>query len=119
VVTQYKEKDVIEAAFKTLKAPELIRIRPLRHWTDTKIRAYIFCCVMSYILIRLMQYKADQARLEMSAKVLKEELSDIKEVIMLYENGRAERKITQKSSVQEKLYALFNLKQIEELVTLH
>ncbi len=42
VISQYKEKDVIEDAFKTMKAPELIRIRPLRHWTDSKIRAYIF-----------------------------------------------------------------------------
>jgi transposase len=119
VISRYKEKEVIEDAFKTMKAPELIRIRPLRHWTDSKIRAHIFCCVMSYVLLRLMQYKAGQAGLEMSAKVLCEELSDLKEVIMVYEDGRAQRKTTQRSSVQDKLYKLFKLEEIEKLVTLH
>ncbi len=38
---------------------------------------------------------------------------------MIYKGGRAERKITQRSSVQEKLYELFNLEEIEKLVTLH
>jgi len=119
VITQYKEKDVIEDAFKTMKDPELIRIRPLRHWTDSKIRAYIFCCVMSYFLMRLMQYKACQAGIEMSAKILKEELSDLREVIMIYDDARAERKVTAKSSVQKKLYDLFELEKIENMVTLH
>ncbi len=115
VLSQYKEKEVIEDAFKTMKDPELIRIRPLRHWTDTNIRAYIFCCVMGYVLLRLMQQKACQAGIEMSAKVLKEELSDLKEVVI----GKAERKITVKSSVQEKLYKLFDMEKIEKMVTLH
>ncbi len=119
VISQYKEKEVIEEAFKTMKDPELIRIRPLRHWTDTKIRAYIFCCVMGYVLLRLMQQKACKAGIEMSAKVLKEELSDLKEVVMVYEGEKAERKITVKSSVQEKLYKLFDLEKIEKMVTLH
>jgi transposase len=119
VISQYKEKEVIEDGFKTMKAPELIRIRPLRHWTDSKIRAYIFCCVMSYVLLRLMQYKAGQAGIQMSAKVLCEELSDLKEIIMVYEDGRAQRKTTQRSSVQDKLYKLFELEEIEKLVTLH
>jgi transposase len=119
IIPIYKSKETIEDDFKTLKDPDLIRIRPLRHWTDTKIRAYIFCCVMSLLLIRLMQHRAAQAGLHMSPAVLKEELTDLREIIMIYDDGRAERKISAPSSIQKKLWDLFHLEKIEKLVTLH
>jgi transposase len=119
IIEQYKEKDSIEKVFRDMKDPELIRIRPLRHWTDTKIRAYIFCCVMSFILIRLMQHKTRQAGIGMSANLLKEELSDVYEILMIYQGGRAERKISTLSSVQKKLYDIFHLREIEERIVLH
>ena len=119
IIQRYKEKDDLEKVFRDLKDPELIRIRPLRHWTDTKIRAYIFCCVMSVMLLRLMQYKAEQAQLNMSASVLKEELADIYEILMIYQRERAERKISALSSVQAKLYDVFKLREIENQIVLH
>ena len=70
IVMQYKERGRIENGFKTLKCPELIAIRPIRHWTDSKIRAYIFCCIMSFLLLNWMQYQACQAKLVMSPQVL-------------------------------------------------
>ena len=50
---------------------------------------------------------------------MKEELADIKEVLMLYSEKRAERKITQKSAVQTKLGSIFNLEEIEKMLSLH
>lgn len=119
IIQCYKEKDDLEKLFREMKDPQLIRIRPLRHWTDTKIRAYIFCCVMSVVLMRLMQYKAEQAQLAMSVSVLKEELADIYEILMIYQAGRAERKISARSAVQAKLYDVFKLREIEERIVLH
>jgi transposase len=119
IIEQYKEKDSIEKVFRDMKDPELIRIRPLRHWTDTKIRAYLFCCVMSFILIRLMQHKTRQAGIGMSANLLKEELADVYEILMIYQGGRAERQISTLSSVEKKLYDIFQLREIEERIVLH
>jgi len=119
VIAQYKDRNDIEDVFRTLKDVELIRIRPLRHFTDSKIRAHIFCCVMSFLLIRLMQQKAYAANLKMSHTVLKEELSDLKQIIMVYENKNAEIKISQPSTIQQKLYNLFQLEKTESLLTLH
>jgi hypothetical protein len=46
----------IENDFHLLKDVTLIRFRPIRHWTDSKIRAFAFCCVVLMILIPL-KYK--------------------------------------------------------------
>ncbi|MDL1985114.1 MAG: hypothetical protein LWX54_13175 [Deltaproteobacteria bacterium] len=49
----------------------------------------------------------------------KDELTDIQEVVMIYSPTDAERKITEKSAVQEKLWKIFELKKIEKQLSLH
>ena len=119
VIQCYKDKNCVEEMFGNLKDPDLIRIRPLRHWTDTKIQAYIFSCVMAYTVLQLMVLKVEKAGLKMSPNLLKEELSDLHEVVMIYENDAAERRITNRSTVQQKLYNLFELEKIEKAVNVH
>lgn len=109
VIEQYHAKDKIEDGFKLLKDPGLIRWQPMRHWTDTKIRAFAFCAVMSLVLIRVMELKAAKAGLQMSPAVLKEELIDLREITMIYEDQTAQTLISQRSSVQKKLWKLFKL----------
>ena len=75
VITQYHAKHRVEDDFKLLKNPEFIRWRPSRHWTDTKLRAFGFCCVVALVLIRVMELKAAEAGLAMSPAVLKRKLS--------------------------------------------
>lgn len=119
LIEMYHEKVAIEDDFQLLKDHDIIRFRPIRHWTDTKIRAYAFCCVIALTLLRVMQWKVERSDYKMSPKLLKEELSDIQEVIMLYKEGEAMRKITDRSRVQQKLWEVFQLEQIETQVLLH
>ena len=119
IITQYRGKDRIEDDFKLLKNPELIRWRPCRHWTDTKIRAFGFCCIMALILIRVMERKAAKEGLTMSPRVLKEELNDLKEITMVYDTNTADVQITVRSSVQQRLWNLFDLGTVEKVLTGH
>ncbi len=114
LIDTYHEKMVIEDDFQLLKDPAIIRFRPIRHWTDTKIRAYAFCCVVSMTLMRIMQWRAETAGYKMSPNLLKEELADLQEVVMIYSRTEAKRKITQRSSVQNKLWEIFKLEEIEK-----
>ena len=118
LIDTYIGKNVIEDDFKLLKDPLIIRFQPIRHWTDTKIRAFAFCCVISMTLLRFMQWKAEKSGYKMSPQVLKEELSDIEEVIMIYNMKEAKRKITDRSSVQDKLWRIFRLGDIEKKLLL-
>lgn len=118
LIDTYNEKNIIESDFQLLKDTTIIRFRPIRHWTDSKIRAFAFCCVVSMTLVRVMQWMAQQAGYKMSANVLKDELTDIEEVINVYSLKEAERMITQRSAVQDKLWEIFNLEEIKEMLLL-
>ena len=119
LIDTYHEKNAIENDFQLLKDHDIIRFRPIRHWTDTKIRAYAFCCVVALTLMRVMQWKAQTAGYKMSPQLLKDELSDIEEVVLLYNHTQAKRKITDRSKVQHKLWEVFQLGGIEKQVLLH
>lgn len=119
LIDTYHAKQMIEDDFHLLKDPMLIRFRPIRHWTDSKIRAYAFCCVGSMLLMRVMQWKTEQAGYPMSPTVLKEELTDLQEVVMVYSPKVAERRITERSAVQRKLWNIFHLEAIQQKVSLH
>jgi len=57
-----------------------------------------------------MQWLAEQEGYKMSTTVLKDELIDIQEVIMIYSSTDAERKITERSAVQKKLWKFLSWK---------
>ena len=116
LIDTYTQRTIIESDFQLLKDETIIRFRPIRHWTDTKIRAHAFCCVLALTLMRVMQWKAHMAGYTMSPQFLKDELSDIQEVIMVYNQAEAHRKITERSRVQEKLWHLFRLNEIEQVL---
>lgn len=119
IIEQYHAKDKIEEGFKLLKDPGLIRWQPMRHWTDTKIRAFAFCAVLSLVLLRVMERRAAQAGLQMSPSVLKEELTDLREITMIYDDKTAQRLISRRSSVQQKLWHLFQLGTWEKHLSIH
>ena len=47
VVRRYKSLAQVERAFRTLKGVDL-RIRPIHHRTDDRVRAHIFLCLLAY-----------------------------------------------------------------------
>ena len=55
VVKIYKSLAVVERAFRTIKGP--IRVRPVRHQLDRRIRAHLSVCVLAYLVERWVQLK--------------------------------------------------------------
>ena len=55
VVDAYKGLKVVEADFRSLKAIDL-DLRPIRHWTEARVRAHVFICMLAnYIVWHLRQ----------------------------------------------------------------
>jgi hypothetical protein len=69
--------------------------------------------------MRVMELRAAQAGLKMSPAVLKEELSDLREVVMVYDRNTAHTQISHRSSVQKKLWEIFKLGIWEKQLTIH
>jgi len=46
-VRHYKDLGEVEAAFRTLKSDDL-QIRPIRHYSEKRVRAHLFLCMLAY-----------------------------------------------------------------------
>ena len=47
VVETYKSLATVERAFRSMKTVDL-HVRPIYHWTDDRIRAHVFLCMLAY-----------------------------------------------------------------------
>jgi transposase len=55
LVHYYFEKDVVEKAFRTIKG--ITRLQPIRHWLYNRVKAHVFICYLSYLLLSILQYR--------------------------------------------------------------
>lgn len=54
IIKAYYGQSIVENAFKNIKNPFHISLRPNFHWTDQKIKIHAFSCVMAYTLTMLL-----------------------------------------------------------------
>ena len=76
LVSAYKTLARAESAFKELK--DFIDLRPMRHWTEQRVRAHIFICVLAYLVESCIEIKLKEKGLEMTARKSLDILSEIK-----------------------------------------
>jgi transposase len=115
IVSCYRGKNTVEDCFKRMHDHTSIRFTPMYHWTDQKIRVHAFICVVGLLLLRLLEFTASQdRRTRMSIPALLEELSDIKEAMLLQKDLRTIHMISHCSSVQKKLARTYGLAQVAE-----
>ena len=109
ILDYYKGAHQIEDAFHQLKDRDLVAYAPAYHWTDSKIRVHAFVCVIALLLLKLLHYLARQEDIRMSTKLLVEELKDIVMVVMVHPDRKATRKVSAMSTVQKRLFNLYDL----------
>ncbi|MFZ5851311.1 MAG: IS1634 family transposase [Actinomycetota bacterium] len=113
VVAGYRSQSEAEFSFRQLKDPHVVSFSPMHHFTKHNILVHTFTCVLALQLAHLMRYRARQAGLGMSVRVLLEELASIGETVLIYqgERGRpkARRMLTETSPTQQRLTELFHL----------
>lgn len=68
----------IEQQFRTSKAWCHVRVNPMFHWTDSKIRCHLLTCVIALTCLRLLELKLDGQH---SAKTIMEEMSHLNSVL--------------------------------------
>ena len=96
-----------------MKDPRVVSFSPMFHWTDQKIRVYVFYSVLALAVARLMSREAANAGTPMSIRELLATLAGIGETVLLYPStgGRpkARRMLTEMTTTQHQLYDLFGL----------
>ncbi|MFN2343951.1 MAG: IS1634 family transposase [Desulfonatronovibrio sp.] len=56
----------VEDVFRQSKSGEFGNLRPIWHWTDSKIRCHILCCIIALTYLRLIKLWLKKAGLQMS-----------------------------------------------------
>jgi transposase len=86
VVRSYKQLQQVERAFRELK--DFLKIRPIFHYTDSRVRAHVFVCVLAYLLEQLIEVQLKRASKKISARRALFLLSQLKS-IECKANGRS------------------------------
>ena len=71
-VRLYFEKDIVEKAFKSLKG--VSNLRPVRFWLKDRVKAHVFICYLSHMVLSLLKLNLDRKGLELSPSEGMEEL---------------------------------------------
>ena len=77
IIWGYREQYIVEHAFKKMKSPTSIAIRPMYHYADRSIRAHVFVCVIALLLLSLLRLTLTRKSVPISYEELIDELSSI------------------------------------------
>jgi len=115
IVRGYRAQHHVEAAFRQMKDPHHIALRPQYHWTDQKIEVHIFCCVLALLLVSLLTRQMHRRGITLSSTTLLESLSAIREVGVLFPptdksaSPRLQMTLSSLSTEQRSLYEALDL----------
>jgi len=56
IIKTYRSMSKIENQFKLLHGALLVPLKPVYHWTDQKIKAHIFLCMVALLFAKLLEY---------------------------------------------------------------
>lgn len=65
MVRLYFDKDLVEKAFHTIKG--ITNLQPIRHWLSNRVKAHVFVCYLSYLLLSLLKYRLKKAKVSPQA----------------------------------------------------
>ena len=84
IILGYRGQSQAEEAFRTMKNPHFISIRPMYHWTDPLIRVHAFYCVPALTITSLLVREVQAQGLSISPARLFELLNRMEEVALIW-----------------------------------
>lgn len=88
VAWMYRQQYTVETAFKCLKSPDLLSVKPMFHWTDESIRGHLFTCVLGLLLLMLLTRKVQTEFKKLSLTKIVDYLSEIELAIISYKGTK-------------------------------
>jgi transposase len=77
IIWGYREQFIVEHAFRKMKSPTSIAIRPMYHYSDISIRAHVFVCVLALLLLSLLRLTLAKKSIPIGYEELLDELRSI------------------------------------------
>ena len=114
VVTSYRQLQSVEARFRVLK--DFMHLRPVRHWTERRVRGHIAVCVYAAVIEALITRALTDADLRdpdlrdqhLSATRALRELDRV-HAVTLDADGRRVELVTRRNPLQARILAALNV----------
>jgi len=97
----YRTLSKVEQAFREIKS--FLRIRPIYHYADLRVRGHVFVCVLAYLLETFLEKKLKETHLPLSAKKALQILKTIHMINGVF-LGKHFGKITKPALKQKEIY---------------
>lgn len=90
--TDWTTREIVEASldrwqvedrFRLSKNDDLVSTRPIRHWTDSKIRCHLFTCVAAMTYLRRLELRLSAAGVSRTAEDVMEDMLHLHSVLTL------------------------------------
>lgn len=115
--TDWVTKDIIEASldrwqvedrFRLSKNEDLVGVRPIRHWTDSKIKCHLFTCVVAMTYLRRIELKLKAAGIERTAEDVMDDMKHLHSILTLPKGARKpSRRLETPSKTQAEVLSAF------------
>jgi len=84
VIRVYRDRNVVEEAFRITKSDHWVKWDPAFHWTDSKIKIHALSCVIALLLVRIAHKRAREGGFKGGADRMMEILSGVRSAILFY-----------------------------------
>jgi transposase len=78
----------VENHFRLSNDDDLIATRPIRHWTDNKIRCHLFSCVVALAYLRRLELKLAAAGINRTAEDVMDDMRHLHSVLTVGKGAR-------------------------------
>lgn len=113
VASSYRMLSEVEDSFREIKS--FVRIRPIRHYSDLRVKGHIAVCVLAYLMERVMERSLKRAGLEMTAQSALEELKGLN-LATLELDGERLRKSADPNKLQVRILEAMGVTEIPRLL---
>jgi len=108
----YRTLSEVEHAFKEIK--NFLKIRPIYHYKNMRIRGHVFICVLAYLIEKFMEKKLIQSKLNLSTEKALQKLKPIRMVRYTIMN-KSLQKITDITKEQNDIFKALGSSEIPKI----
>jgi transposase len=113
VASAYRTLAQVEDSFREIKS--FVRIRPIRHYQEVRVKGHIAVCVLALLMERLMEQALRRAGVELTAQAALETLAELK-LVTLQLDGERVRRSTHPTKLQGQILAALGMADIPQLL---
>jgi transposase len=113
IATGYRTLSEVEDAFNQIK--NFIRVRPIRHYVDPRVRGHVFVCVLAYLIEKLLEKVLRENNMPMTTEKALTVLSPIKLVVNEL-MGQSVRKTTYVTKEQREIFKALGVEKVPSVV---